>query len=74
MDTPVPTPPPEPTSPAGSRSPGRKVTVGGFAGAVAAIACWMSDAYFGVKIPAEIAVSISAVITFGLQWIVPEAE
>lgn len=49
--------------------PTRKVAVGGAAGAIATIVVWASKAYAGVEIPAEIAVALTALVTFALQYI-----
>lgn len=57
-----------------STRPTRKVAVGGAAGALATIICWASSAFGGVEIPAEIAVAITALVTFGLQYAVPDKE
>lgn len=57
-----------------SAKPTRKVAVGGAAGALATIICWASSAFGGVEIPAEIAVAITALVTFALQYVVPEKE
>lgn len=52
-------------------APSRKVVVGGLAGALATILVWVSKTYGGVEMPAEIAVALSAVFTFILQYVVP---
>jgi hypothetical protein len=61
-------------TPAPSKTPSRKVAVGGAAGALATIICWASAAFGGVEIPAEIAVAITALFTFALQYAVPDKE
>ena len=57
-----------------TNKPSRKVAIGGAAGALATIICWASSAFGGVEIPAEIAVAITALVTFGLQYLVPDKE
>jgi hypothetical protein len=57
-----------------SVKPTRKVAVGGAAGALATIICWASSAFGGVEIPAEIAVAITALVTFALQYVISEKE
>lgn len=54
--------------------PTNKVTAGALAGAIVGIATWAADAFAGVKVPAEVAVSMSVVVTFAVQWFVPDAE
>jgi hypothetical protein len=54
--------------------PNRKVVVGAFAGAAMTILAWCSDAFLGVKIPAEVALAGSTVIVFVVQYFVPNAE
>lgn len=53
------------------QAPSRKVTVGLVAGAVMTIIAWASKAYAGVEIPAEVALAGATVITFILQYMVP---
>jgi hypothetical protein len=55
-----------------SAAPTRKVAIGGAAGAIATIAVWASKSFGGVEVPAEIAVALTALITFGLQYVVPD--
>jgi hypothetical protein len=57
-----------------SNVPTRKVAIGGAAGAVATILVWASKAFGGVEVPAEIAVALTALITFGLQYAIPDKE
>jgi hypothetical protein len=51
----------------------RKVTVGLVAGSVMTILAWCSKQYAGVEIPAEVALAGATVITFALQYLVPDA-
>lgn len=51
--------------------PNRKVAVGGIAGAIMIVVAWVSKAYAGVEIPAEVALSFSTIIVFILQYFVP---
>lgn len=60
--------------PKSSGIPSRKVAYGGIAGALATIICWGSKAYGGVEIPAEIAVALTALFTFALQYTIPESS
>lgn len=57
-------------APRPSAIPSRKVAYGGIAGALAAIICWASKAYGGAEIPAEIAVALTTLFTFALQYTV----
>lgn len=54
--------------------PTRKVAVGGAAGAIATIVVWTAKAFGDVEVPADIAVALTALITFALQYIVPDKE
>lgn len=56
------------------QTPDRKVTVGLFAGSVMAILAWCSKQYAGVEIPAEVALAGATVITFILQYVIPNAS
>lgn len=60
---------PEPTN-----APTRKVAIGGMAGALATIIVWASSAFGGVEVPAEIAVALTAIFTFIIQYLVPDAR
>jgi len=51
-------------------TPQRKVLAGAFAGAVAAILCWLIDEFTSVQIPAHIALEIYTVLLFPLQYFV----
>lgn len=53
------------------QTPDRKVTYGLFAGALMTILAWISSAFAGVVIPAEVALAGSTVIVFALQYFVP---
>lgn len=55
-------------------TPNRKVNVGVIAGAIATIIVWASKAFGGVEVPAEIAVALTAIITFATQYLTPEKE
>ena len=57
-----------------TRLPTRKVTVGAMAGAVVAIAAWASKAYAAVEIPADVAIALTTLLTFVVQYFVPDAE
>lgn len=57
-----------------SLKPTNKVTAGVLAGSLTAIGTWASNRFYGVEIPPEVAVAISVIITFCVQWIVPNAE
>lgn len=54
--------------------PTNKVLAGAAAGAVASIAAWGTKAFFGVDTPPEIAVAITTVLTFMVQYWVPDTE
>jgi hypothetical protein len=53
--------------------PSRKVTVGLASLSIMTILAWASDAFLGVKIPAEVALAGATVINFALQYLVPDA-
>lgn len=53
--------------------PTTKVTAGALAGALTAIATWATAEFGKVVIPAEIGIAISTVITFAVQWVIPDA-
>lgn len=55
-------------------TPDRKVTVGLVAGAIMTVVAWISANFFGVVIPAEVALAGSTIILFALQYHVPNAE
>lgn len=57
-----------------SSVPNRKVLVGAAAGAGMTILVWISKAFFGVEVPAEVALAGATVIVFILQYTVPNAE
>lgn len=57
-----------------SNKPTRKVVAGGAAGALATIICWAASAFGGVEIPAEVAVAITALVTFALQYAIQDRE
>jgi hypothetical protein len=52
-------------------TPERKVTAGVLAGAVSALLVWTLRDYAGIAVPAEQAVAITTVITFTIQWVIP---
>lgn len=54
--------------------PNRKVLVGAAAGAGMTILVWISKAFFGVEVPAEVALAGSTVVVFVLQYVIPNAE
>lgn len=54
--------------------PNRKVAVGGFAGAAMIIIAWASKEFAGIVIPAEVALSISTLIVFALQYFIPNKD
>jgi putative flippase GtrA len=55
------------------QAPNRKVTVGLVAGSVMMILAWVSKTYAGVEIPADVALAGATVITFVLQYVIPDA-
>lgn len=55
-------------------TPHRKVLVGAACGGIMTILAWASDAFAGVKIPAEVALAGSTVLVFVVQYLVPNAE
>jgi hypothetical protein len=56
------------------KTPTRKVGVGALAGAVIAIAIWATKAFAQVEVPADVAVAGTVIVTFGLQWLVPDSQ
>jgi len=55
-------------------APTRKVSAGILAGAIVAVAAWASKSYAQVEIPTEIGMAITTIVTFVVQWTVPDAE
>lgn len=55
-------------------TPTRKVTVGLLAGAVTVIAVFVIKASAGIELPAEVVAAVQTVLTFGVQWAVPNPE
>lgn len=53
------------------QSPDRKVTVGLFSLSLMTILAWVSKQFFGIEIPAEIALAGATIITFGVQYGTP---
>lgn len=49
----------------------RKVAVGGACGGLVSIFAWGMDAAYGIKVPAEVAIAATTVLTFILQWSIP---
>lgn len=56
------------------QAPNRKVTAGLMAGSIMTILAWASKTYAGVEIPAEVALAGATVITFIIQYAIPEAN
>lgn len=54
--------------------PTRKVTVGAFTGALMVVIAWAIKQWGHVDVPAEVAVAASGVLTFAVQYMVPDAE
>lgn len=54
--------------------PTNKVGAGALAGAITAIGTWAAQAFGQVIVPAEIGIAVSTVITFAVQWLVPDAH
>lgn len=54
------------------QAPDRKVGVGALGGAIAAIVVWIMTAN-GIEVPADVAVAITSVLVFILQYFVPNA-
>ena len=52
-------------------TPDRKVNVGMFTGALAAIAAWAAAEFAGITVPAEIGIAASTVLSFIVQYMVP---
>lgn len=52
----------------------RKVVVGGLVSGIVTIACWCVAEFAGKPVPAEVAVALSGVLTFVLQYFVPNQE
>lgn len=53
--------------------PSRKVNAGGAVAAATVILVWAAKRFFEVDIPADIAVAISGLLTYLVQWAVPNA-
>ena len=56
------------------QAPNRKVNTGLAAGALMTILAWISSAFAGVEIPAEVALAGSTMIVFVLQYFVKNQE
>lgn len=56
------------------QAPSRKVNVGLAAGASMTILAWVSKAFAGVEIPAEVALAGSTILVFVLQYAIPNPE
>jgi hypothetical protein len=54
--------------------PTNKVLAGGASGAIAVIVVWGMKAVGHIDVPPEIAVAISTLSTFFIQYCVPDAE
>ncbi len=54
--------------------PTNKVAAGALAGAIMAVLVWGVKAFAHVDMPAEIVVASSTIITFGIQYLVPDAD
>jgi hypothetical protein len=53
--------------------PQRKIVAGGIAGSVSSLVVWALQQFGGIEVPAEQAVAITMLITFAVQYIVPNA-
>ncbi len=53
--------------------PTNKVLAGAAAGALAAIITWASKAFGHVDVPSDIAIALSTLITFGVQYMTPDS-
>jgi hypothetical protein len=53
--------------------PTNKVIAGVLAGAVTTIGAWAARAFGGVELPGEVQGAITVVITFAVQYMVPDA-
>lgn len=56
-----------------SARPTNKVAAGVLAGAIVAVLTWGVKAFAHVDTPAEVVVGLSTIITFGVQYLVPDA-
>ena len=54
--------------------PQRKVLAGGIAGAVSSLTVWALQIFAGIDVPAEQAVAITTIITFIVQYSVPNSQ
>jgi hypothetical protein len=54
--------------------PQRKVTAGLVAGSLSTLICYVLKAWKGIDVPAEAAVAVTTLFTFGLQYLVPNEE
>ena len=57
-----------------SATPTNKVLAGALAGALAAILTWVVKTFAHQDVPAEIGVAVSTVITFAVQYMVPDSN
>jgi uncharacterized membrane protein YGL010W len=54
--------------------PTNKVASGVVAGAIVGLIVWASKQFAKVDVPVEAASSLSVVVTFIVQWLVPDSE
>lgn len=54
--------------------PTRKIVVGAAAGGMVAFITWLIEAFHGPTMTASAAVGLSALITFAIQYWIPNAE
>jgi len=55
-------------------TPTRKVGVGAAAGAITAIAIYLLEVIWGIKVPGDVASQITVLVIFVVQWFVPEKK
>lgn len=52
-------------------TPTPKVAAGAFAGALTTLIVWGLQQYAGITLPAEVAASLTTILSFAVAWITP---
>jgi hypothetical protein len=55
-------------------NPDRKVLVGAFAGGWVAVLAWVLKTFYSVEFSADAAIGLTTVLTFVVQYVVPNKE
>ena len=55
-------------------TPDTKVTAGVFAGGFSALVAWSLKTFADINMPPEVAIALATVVTFIVQWAVPNKK